>query len=67
MTKRFWVRRMSCEDKCLKCEEFAQWVRHTQFAGSHPFCEQHAVEEKDFLEEDSYKFWEKYEIPRVAQ
>lgn len=44
--------------ECLECGEHADWVRHTQFAGSHPFCDKHARAEEDFEEEDSYKFWE---------
>lgn len=45
---------------CLMCSEPATWVRSTQFAGDHPFCEEHAKQEDDFNENDSYTFW--YEI-----
>lgn len=40
---------------------YADWIRVTQFAGEHPFCDQHAKDEKDFMDENSYKFWEKIE------
>jgi len=42
---------------CLDCEEPAVWIRHTQFAGSHPFCDKHAKEEEDFGVSDSYEVW----------
>ena len=44
-------------DQCLMCEEPAVWIRHTQFAGDHPFCDKHAKLEEDFGENDSYTFW----------
>jgi hypothetical protein len=45
--------------KCCGCKDkSASWVRHTQFAGNHPFCNDCAPNEKDFKEDDSYKFWE---------
>lgn len=45
--------------KCLECTSKATWVRHTQFAGKHPFCTDHAKMEKDFGQEDSsYFYWE---------
>ena len=46
------------EIKCLDCEESATWIRHTQFAGSHPFCEKHAKLQADFYDSDSYLDWE---------
>jgi endogenous inhibitor of DNA gyrase (YacG/DUF329 family) len=46
------------EIKCAICEEPATWIRHTQFAGSHPFCEEHAKAESDFYDSDSYLYWE---------
>lgn len=46
------------EIKCLECEEPATWIRHTQFAGSHPFCEKHAKLQSDFYDSDSYLDWE---------
>jgi hypothetical protein len=50
--------------KCItgtgaSCQDPVAWVRHTQFAGSHPFCEVHAKAESDFGVNDSYKDWEK--------
>ena len=43
--------------KCLSCVEKASWIRFTQFAGDHPFCDLHALMEEDFGESDSYSFW----------
>ena len=46
------------EALCLECEKPAAWVRHTQFSGDHPYCEEHAHKEKDFGKEDpSYFVW----------
>ncbi len=50
---------------CLECNKPANWIRHTQFSGSHPFCEEHAKKEKDFGEDDSYKFWEEINATRL--
>ena len=44
---------------CLVCDKPAVWVRYTQFAGDHPFCQEHAEAESDFGENDSYKDWAK--------
>ena len=44
-------------EKCVMCDEPAVWVRHTQFAGEHPYCEDHAKMEEDFGVNDSYAFW----------
>lgn len=44
---------------CTDCNEPALYVRHTQFAGSHPFCMTHAMLERDFLRNDSHASWEK--------
>jgi hypothetical protein len=52
------VRLKMTEIKCAMCEEPATWIRHTQFAGSHPFCEEHAKLEADFYDSDSYLDWE---------
>jgi endogenous inhibitor of DNA gyrase (YacG/DUF329 family) len=41
-------------EKCIMCSQPATWIRSTQFAGDHPFCEEHARQEKDFGENDSY-------------
>ena len=44
---------------CDECDEPAVWVRRTQFAGSHSFCERHARCKEDFgQEDDSYFYWE---------
>lgn len=52
------------KEKCIgnaygSCDNDALFIRHTQFAGSHPLCELHAKEDKDFMKDDSYQFWEK--------
>lgn len=45
---------------CLECDKPAEWVRSTQFAGNHPYCEEHAKKESDFNDEpDSYTYWYK--------
>lgn len=41
------------------CKEEAAYIRHTQFAGSHPLCEKHAKEDDKFMQNDSYQVWEK--------
>jgi len=41
------------------CDQPALYIRHTQFAGSHPLCALHALKDKDFLKNDSYQSWEK--------
>lgn len=47
-------------EKCIICNQPAEWVRSTQFAGDHPYCEYHAKKEDDFGEEsDSYFYWYK--------
>lgn len=45
-------------EQCLLCENQADYIRHTQFAGSHPLCEEHAKQEKDFMKDDSYTSWQ---------
>lgn len=50
------------EERCLICDAPADWVRSTQFAGEHPFCQVHAELESDFQENDSYTYW--YEVKR---
>lgn len=47
--------------KCMYCDEKAQWVRHTQFAGDHPYCDLHALMQEDFGKDDSYAFWAEFE------
>lgn len=36
------------EIKCYWCDKPATWMRYTQFAGNHPFCDKHAEMETDF-------------------
>jgi hypothetical protein len=48
---------MTIKLMCLECDQPAQWVRSTQFAGDHPYCEHHARLERDFGENDSYTQW----------
>ena len=40
---------------CSLCEQPATWIRYTQFAGDHPFCDKHAELESDFNDGD----WER--------
>jgi hypothetical protein len=47
--------------KCSCCGENARWLRCTQFAGDHPFCDFHALMEEDFGKDDSYAFWTEVE------
>lgn len=47
------------EETCMMCDKPAVWIRSTQFAGDHPFCEEHAKAEKGFGVNDSYEFWYK--------
>lgn len=42
---------------CLACGTPAVWLRSTQFAGDHYFCDTHARAERDFGVGDSYKDW----------
>jgi len=46
---------------CIACDdtpEPAMYIRYTQFAGDHPLCEKHAKEDKNFMNDDDYAFWE---------
>lgn len=45
------------EQTCLECDKPAEWIRSTQFAGDHPFCDEHAKQEEGFGTEDSYEYW----------
>lgn len=45
---------------CIECDKPAVWVRATQFAGKHPYCLEHAEQQADFNQNDSYTYW--YEI-----
>lgn len=40
----------------MSCDKPVKWIRHTQFAGSHPFCNVCAKKEKDFKDKT---LWEK--------
>jgi hypothetical protein len=46
-----------CGSKCLAKEKDIQWVRCTQFAGDHPFCDICAKKEKNFLKDDDSCYW----------
>jgi hypothetical protein len=59
MTKILKKKLVCIGDAYGDCNELALYIRHTQFAGSHPLCAFHAIKDKDFLKEDSYEFWEK--------
>lgn len=51
-------------EKCFECDEPATWVRHTQFAGDHYYCDEHAHEEEDFgkkFGKDTDDYWGKVE------
>ena len=50
--------------KCAMCDDPADWYRHTQFAGSHPFCDRHAREEDDFGKDSSYEDWDDLRVDR---
>ena len=47
--------------KCFLCDEKASWVRCTQFAGNHYYCDLHALLEPDFGENESCSFWTEHE------
>lgn len=51
--------KFSSTDRCCEgdCTQPVRWVRCTQFAGDHPFCEEHAKKEPDFGKEDDNFFW----------
>ena len=51
------------EIKCAICNEPATWMRYTQFAGNHPFCDKHAELETDFGSEDAD--WENLKMTEV--
>jgi hypothetical protein len=50
------------QQTCLMCDKPVEWIRGTQFAGGHPFCDEHARQEKGFGNNDSYEYW--YEIEK---
>lgn len=45
--------------KCVECDRDADWIRSTQFAGDHPYCDKHARLESDWGQGDSYQYWVK--------
>lgn len=45
------------KETCMMCHRPAEWIRSTQFAGDHPFCDGHARLESGFGENDSYEYW----------
>ena len=51
------------EIKCYWCDKLATWMRYTQFAGNHPFCDKHAELETDFGSEDAD--WENLKMTEV--
>lgn len=45
---------------CLDCCQPAVWMRYTQFSGDHPYCGEHARQQRDFGQENpSYFVWRK--------
>lgn len=42
---------------CVECDNHAVWMRNTQFAGTHPYCDKHARAQSDFDENSSYTDW----------
>lgn len=44
-------------ERCLECGSKAAHIRHTQFAGNHPYCQEHAMEQEDYYVDDSYTYW----------
>jgi hypothetical protein len=49
--------------QCIECGKPADHIRHTQFAGDHPYCDEHAKLESDFGEDDSYAYWSQLKSP----
>ncbi len=47
-------------ERCLHCSAKALHIRHTQFAGNHPYCLEHAKREPDFGVNDSYTYWSEW-------
>lgn len=45
-----------------KCTKDAEYLRFTQFAGTHPLCEEHAKEDDKFMVNDSYTGWKKLDL-----
>jgi hypothetical protein len=43
--------------QCDLCGNPVKYIRCTQFAGKHYFCEHHAKQETDFLKDDEGSYW----------
>ena len=43
--------------KCIDCDNSAEWVRCTQFAGDHHFCDRCARKERRFGEDVPGQFY----------
>ena len=53
---------MTEQEKCF-CGKPAVYVRKTQFAGDHYFCEECAKKENGFMKnDDSYQFWKECDV-----
>lgn len=44
-------------EQCIECGKPADVIRHTQFAGDHPYCKEHGMEKEDYSVDDSYTYW----------
>ena len=44
-------------EQCIECNKPATCIRHTQFAGDHPYCTEHGMEQEDYFVDDSYTYW----------
>lgn len=56
----FSVTKLVDPNACIDCDKMATYIRHTQFAGDHPFCTEHAQAERDFMDnKDDSTVWEK--------
>ena len=54
------VDRANAVDNCEDCRNNPRWERRTQFAGNHLFCDEHAMKEPDFGDQNSsYFYWRK--------
>jgi hypothetical protein len=49
-------------ESCIECGKPATCIRHTQFAGDHPYCKDHGMEQEDYFVDDSYTYWTEYEL-----
>jgi hypothetical protein len=49
-------------ETCIECGKPATCTRHTQFAGDHPYCAEHGMEQEDYFVDDSYTYWTKENI-----